>query len=160
MCKPCWWGVSKILLKYVHWLPSSDDFPLVDRANSAAHDYSEYIFPRNNLFLEKFGSDTFDLKNWSDYTRLVYLLLFISSILYFSVEIFSGMSIMKSIFKVLFCYLLSCLATIYVQTIYILFQLLTLSSLERDLTLCSSKEGGFVKFLNIPSCCIVGLALW
>lgn len=62
MCKPCWWGVSKTLLKYVHWLPSSDDFPLADRTNPAAHDYSEYIFPRNNLVLEKLDSDTFDLK--------------------------------------------------------------------------------------------------
>lgn len=62
MCKPCWWGDSKTLLKYIHWLPSSDDFPLADRANLPAHVYSEYIFPRNHLFLEKLDSDTFDFK--------------------------------------------------------------------------------------------------
>lgn len=52
----------KNLIKIYTLTSSSDDFPLADRADPAAHDYSEYVFPRDNLFLEKLDSDTFDLK--------------------------------------------------------------------------------------------------
>lgn len=52
----------KDLIKIYTLTSSSDDFPLADRADPAAHDYSEYIFPRDNLFLEKLDSDTFNLK--------------------------------------------------------------------------------------------------
>lgn len=99
----------KNLIKIYTLTSSSDDFPLADRADPAAHDYSEYVFPRDNLFLEKLDSDTFDLK--IDLIIPDFFILFISNILYFSEEIFSGMSIMQ--LKVLFCYLLSCLAKIF-----------------------------------------------
>lgn len=98
---------SRNLIKIYTLTLSSDDFPVAGRTDLGVRNDSEYIFHRDYLFLRRLASDTFWLKNRSDGTILLHLLFFITNIVYFSGEIFSGMCIMKLILKVLLSFVMS-----------------------------------------------------